>query len=906
MESIVKSAFDPKTCSWNIEWPGRVARHDLVYLSPPEDPMQGMPLGNGDIGVLAWCEGSKVILVVNKCDLWDDAKTPGCRNWEPKEEDYATTLRHACRIIFDFGQPVFDLFYLSDFNGRLSLADASLRMTAAGPFGGVTFEAFVDHDTGAICCKVDSDLHEDVPIEVTMERYGSRTFSHWYSLVNRDPTIGVEGTRASVDGTSLHLEHTLTSGVFAVGCEPVAAEGLQVKARALHSHAATLTISGGARKHVELIAAVTSPIPDGAAARLDEKLSAARRAGMDALFAAHREAWKAFWLRSLMEFGDDYLDNLWHVTMYYANASQRGSYPGRFIGGLWTWNRDVQQWNYYFHWNQQETYWPLNPAGHHELMDSYLEYRFRSLPYAKKDAEELLHAEGAWVSDVCDRRGYNSVSEVGNQTPVAEIALDFWRRYRFTGNRGFLRERALPYMLEAARFFASLLKKGEDGRYHLPQGYGYEGWIWLRDAITVLGCAGALFPAVLSALEEAKVEEREATQWREIAANLAPLPVMEADSQCVEQRGGRLVFTRGMFKGEPTFSGQFLAAGFGIEAGRMLASRFPISPDKPAADSHEADGLRANSQLCPPDRPDLDNTPGIFPTTEFAPVFPSGMIGLAQAGTEVFKAACNTAKLYSPDCMGWDVVPMVLARLGLGAELVRLLKGFPGRWQCYCNGWGHYGPWHAAKSEGELRFRRHYVRDAGSETGDRFPFPSWPFRHMGLESMSVLATAMNEALLQSNEDAIRVAPATADSQHARFTLHAADGFVVSAEISDGSPQWVAVRSLRGGRCRIVNPWPKAYVCSSGSREQDDFVRRSGTTSPAKAEAGSRKDEARQSACCSDARTLEFEMQAGECCLIAPDGNLLADWVVELAVFEENRAPKLSSDRRSELGLPRMF
>ena len=66
---IIKSAFDPKTASWNIDWPGRVSQYDLVYKSPPIDPMQGIALGNGDVAALAWCEDSKIILVLNKCDL---------------------------------------------------------------------------------------------------------------------------------------------------------------------------------------------------------------------------------------------------------------------------------------------------------------------------------------------------------------------------------------------------------------------------------------------------------------------------------------------------------------------------------------------------------------------------------------------------------------------------------------------------------------------------------------------------------------------------------------------------------------------------------------------------------------------------------------------------------------------
>ena len=74
-----------------------MAKHDLVYLSPPGDPMQGIPLGNGDIGVLCWCEDTKLIVAINKCDLWDDAAFNRFHNWKAEEEEFSTTLRHACR-----------------------------------------------------------------------------------------------------------------------------------------------------------------------------------------------------------------------------------------------------------------------------------------------------------------------------------------------------------------------------------------------------------------------------------------------------------------------------------------------------------------------------------------------------------------------------------------------------------------------------------------------------------------------------------------------------------------------------------------------------------------------------------------------------------------------------------------
>ena len=136
--------FDRETGEWRIGWPGRVAKHDLVYLTPPGDPTQGIPLGSGDVGVLCWTEGSKLILALNKSNLWDDAAFGRFENWAPGQEDVSTALRHAGRLVVDFKLPVFDPFYLSDFEARLSLADATLRVRAAGPFGSVSVILRVD------------------------------------------------------------------------------------------------------------------------------------------------------------------------------------------------------------------------------------------------------------------------------------------------------------------------------------------------------------------------------------------------------------------------------------------------------------------------------------------------------------------------------------------------------------------------------------------------------------------------------------------------------------------------------------------------------------------------------------------------------------------------------------------
>ena len=168
-----------------------------------------------------------------------------------------------------------------------------------------------------------------------------------------------------------------------------------------------------------------------------------------------------------------------------------------------------------------------------------------------------------------------------------------------------------------------------------------------------------------------------------------------------------------------------------------------------------------------------------------------------------------TTLLYGREITGWDPVPVVMARLGMTKELSADLENFPGRWQIYCNGWGHWGLEGEVNKDAEWFFRTNMVKDVAHPDGEKFPLPMWPFRHMSMEAMSVFATAINESLLQSYDGIIRVFPAFPSDRSGRFTLHAEGGFIVSSEITNGEVQWISVKSLYGNTLKLELPWETA-------------------------------------------------------------------------------------------------
>ncbi len=872
-DKSLQSAFDPKVGEWNISWPGRVSQYDLVYKSPPIDPMQGIPLGNGDVGALVWCEDSKIIIVMNKCDLWDDAKPDPTNNWKNERDEASTTQRHACRIIIDFKFPVFNTLYLSDFNARLDLAEASVNLNGASPFGKLNFKAFIDHQTGKLLCELGSDFNENVPLQISVEHFGSRTFSSWYSQIKRNASIGLSGSEAIADDQGIYVTQKLTGGIFAVGGSVIKSNNLKVEYFREHSRSASIKFSGSPTKEVKLAFCVTSPTTGDPVSEAKNNLSSVRGKGIEPFRQSNSDAWKSIWNRSFVDYGDDYLTNLWYLTIYYANASQGGKYPGRFNNGLWGWSHDVQQWNYYFHWNQQQLNWPLNAAGFHELINPYLDFRFNSLQQAKKDTRKVFNSNGAFISDVTNRNGYNSLDISANHTPVAEIALDFWRQYQFTGDHLFLKEKALPFILAATEFFESLLVKENDGLYHAKEGTGYEGWIKLKDGLTDLSYTKILLTKSLEALKIADMNIPEEKRWKEILDHLAPLPVVKASEGLIIKEDGSFKMNWGIFKGYPVPTDEIAAAGWGIKEKKNLVTYFKTDDPEYGYFSKNDPAYSVLSK-----RNELKLLDGIFPSVPCAPVFPSGLIGLAQKDSSLFRILTATTVLYGAECTGWDPVSIVMARLGLSRELAVDLENFPGRWQIYCNGWGHWGMENEVNKDAEWFFRTNMVRESGSRKPDKFPLPMWPFRHMSMESMSVLATAINESLLQSYDGTLRIFPAFPVNKNGRFTLHAVGGFVVSAEIKSGAVQWIGIKSLKGNPCKLALPWKNAILQSNLKRNNQKIA----------------------------GNIVEIKTKINELITILPEGKDRRLWSVVSESPAANEKAKFHSSGKAQLGIPRMF
>ena len=198
-------------------------------------------------------------------------------------------------------------------------------------------------------------------------------------------------------------------------------------------------------------------------------------------------------------------------------------------------------------------------------------------------------------------------------------------------------------------------------------------------------------------------------------------------------------------------------------------------------------------------------------------VFPAGLIGLDQKDSREYNAVSTIVRHHSPSVNAISPDPIVAARLGLGNEVLKMMQNGIRRLQHFPQGlfynidhWYNLSLYMDSLKTPDITAQRDYIYDERSHYPNKLP--AKPFIQCGLEPQSIYGAAINEILLQSNEEKIRVFPAVPDNWATSFKLLARGAFVVSSERrKDGTIPGVFIESRKGNVCRMVNPWPGSEI-----------------------------------------------------------------------------------------------
>jgi alpha-L-fucosidase 2 len=756
-----------------------LAQHDVAYLSPATRGVEGLPVGDGSTTALVWMPPEGITLTINMSSLWDDQPSDFPANWiwSPAWEGKATALVGGATLTVRNGTPLMDRMYLNDFHADLDLYDGQVNINSESSLGNVKACAWGSSELGVLVLNYDETTPYPVSREIELSHWGSRRFFHWYSQYVREATgTGLEGTCAGADQDHIWIEQKLRQISFAVVARFV---GSPFRTQVKNPHTSAITTEAAPNMRGQIyIAVVTSEEASSPLESARQKVERAVRQGYDALRNRHLQRWSEFWAASYIYVPEEYLENLYYITLYQLAVSSQGRYPPLFCGGLWTPNHDVRRWGHYYHWNEQQQYWPVHAANHPELAVPYNRYRSQMLKQAEVDAQLVHQKRGAWYADVANRRGEQArAGVIYNLTPGTQIAMDLWRHYQYTLDLEFLEAQAYPVMKACAEFYLEYLEKDSEGVYHVPKSSGYESAILQRDSITDLSSIRQSFPACIRASEILGVDEEMRTRWHDVLNHLVEFSTYGPG---MDLRGKQIprVFSSGI-------------------------SLVDFTTTK-ASDGVEGVVIKKGERLY-----------GMSFECELAPVFPSGVIGLAQRGTEMFDIAVNTVLDVGPEGFRFFLSPAIqAARLGLGNYALKVIESISQDAQVLPQGFFTEGSVldQPIYSTNRWTVNTPCIIRNGKRTKEHAQLLSGWFDMPSLEGGGELMTTLNEMLLQSHDGIIRVFPSLPEAwQDASFKLRAVGAFVVTATRKSGEVQPLLVESLKGGPCNLENPWPQKQV-----------------------------------------------------------------------------------------------
>ena len=620
--------------------------------------------------------------------------------------------------------------------------------------------------------------------EIRLTRWGSRTLWRWYAMQKNAPETSLGGTEAFADDKTLYITQELDPTKFCVGLRLISDQS--PAAARMNRHTASLALPRAAAHRFTLFWTVkTGPTTDDAKAACKKALDEAETIGEAALYQAHKAAWTRFWERSYLAVSDDYLENIWYLYLYYMNSQSRGAYPPHFTSGLWGFYHDYIPWNYYFHYNEQHLYLPLDATGHDELMQNYIALRKNGMESCRLYASFVKKKEGLFLHDVTDRFGRGAEYHHMNATPGSQVALYLWRHYRFTGDETFLQETALPFMRGCVLFYLDLLEPESDGSYHIHGTTAYESNETADDVLTDFTMIRALFPLYRPFAEETLRERID-----DALAHLPPPDVLPLETGV-------------------DWDGETIS--FGIGKGRKPAGKGMVY-----GVAHK-NGKPVRKSLGDPNAPQRIEA---FPDVELCSLYPTGLHGLKDKGSETWNILINLLYIHrtGEETGHWNMLPIFLARMGMRGEVEKAARAMLSNFQGFPNGMN------AEDGEpGDLRRNAPaFYRYDNTDTHVKYQIRSDDFIHFDFETEPIVAMALQESLLQSHEGLLRLYPAV-EKLPVAFRLFAEGGFAVGAEGSDEGFT-ITVESRRGEPCRLSLPeeWMNRPFYSYLAKEGENF------------------------------------------------------------------------------------
>ena len=251
-------------------------------------------------------------------------------------------------------------------------------------------------------------------------------------------------------------------------------------------------------------------------------------ADLAAVEKQHRDWWHRFYPASFVTLPDAKLESFYWIQLYKLGSATHPGCPAIDLMGPW-FRKSVWA-MYWLNLNLQLAYYTTGTTNHLDLAEplyGLIEKRTNDLitnvpkPY-QVDCAGLSGTVGYGVLN-----GHMLVSEDPSQR-LSLIALpwlmqEFYLHNRVTMDDERLRTSIFPLMKRTFQVYVHVMKKGEDGKYHVPYAFSDE-YGNAHDTSLNLALATWGFRTLLEINDRLKLNDPEALTWKEMLDQMAGFP----------------------------------------------------------------------------------------------------------------------------------------------------------------------------------------------------------------------------------------------------------------------------------------------------------------------------------------------------------------------------------------------
>ncbi len=243
----------------------------------------------------------------------------------------------------------------------------------------------------------------------------------------------------------------------------------------------------------------------------------------------HHQWWNNYYQKSFISLPDKKLESYYWLQLYKVASATRPDKPIIDLMGPWFTSKTPWPaiwWNL----NTQLTYSPLFASNH-------LEMTLPLFNLLKQNRQQLINNVPAqWRNDAAAIGRMSTFDllaplnhndlRLGQFEPgnLVWMMLYYYRYFQYTGDEQELRQHIYPLLKRSVNYLIHLLKKDDQGIYHLVKSHSPE-FADAEDAhYTLAGLKWGL-QTLKKINVRLSINDKDAGKWEEVAANLTPLPV---------------------------------------------------------------------------------------------------------------------------------------------------------------------------------------------------------------------------------------------------------------------------------------------------------------------------------------------------------------------------------------------